>query len=324
MTMRRLTVALLILAAIPHLQCSRSRRPASSGKDPKVLIQQKYPPGRYVLTQVQTTKQRIKGKGVNQTASQTMTVVMGTDTSVPDGEGVKTMTVTFRRIKMDGQGLSVDTDNPPSGRGGSPNEIMDRVYRRFLDVRITTRIGPDEKILSVSGLDDLWDTVAREVPSAAGMVQQFKAGFNEETMRELIGAQSKLLPAGPVGVGAIWHPKYTLTVPVAGVASFDSEAELLELDETPDGTIARIRVIGSAASKGGDKLSVAGGSVRIKEMDIDQDMTLTLNVDSGVVTNLEMTQTGKVKMSVRPPAGRSQDMTSHLDQTITQTVEPEN
>ena len=95
-----------------------------------------------------------------------------------------------------------DTHDPNSMK----DNILAQLFSWQLKHKFVLKYGPNGEFIGASGLDEMWDELARLEPSVAQFANQMK-----ETMGDTYGAEflygnvSTMLPEEPVGVGAIWH-----------------------------------------------------------------------------------------------------------------------
>ena len=186
MKMRKWLAALLILAMIPHVQCSKKRaqRPDNPGGEPKVTFKQAYPPGKYVMTQIQTMSQHLTGKDLDQELSWSTTVDMMMEVSEPDLDGRKTIKMGFTRWQADQGGILIDTDDPPVRSMGAAlgtetaRRTMDKLYRALLEAQLTIEIDAQGKVTKVTGIEEMFDAVARAVPEAPDALTPFNRAYS--------------------------------------------------------------------------------------------------------------------------------------------------
>ena len=323
-TTRRVTTLLLVLSVLVHLQCSQGKKAKKDnpGAEPRVTLKQSYPPGKYKMVVAMDQTQKIEGDGLPQSMQSTMTVEMLMDASQGGADGSRTVKMAYTRFGMVGSGMNVDT-NAPAPAPGSPQSVVDRVYRAMIGHELVITLGSDDKVLAVTGFEALWDKVsAATPPEGQAMLASLKQSMGDESLKKMMAGGEQFMPPHPVGVGAVWHSKTTLGAPIIGDVDMEFECELAELTDTPAGKVARVTFVGKLESEGGGSLPVANAAVDMGEIDIKQEGSMLLNVANGIISKMEMRQTGTIEMSVKAPDGTTKDMTSHMDQTITTTITP--
>ena len=320
-TMRRVTLLLLVLSTLVHVQCSK-RKKDNPGVEPRVTIKQSYPPGKYSVVVDMDQKQKIEGEGSPQTMQSTMTIEMLMDVAEPAADGSTVLKMSYSRFAMKGSGMNVDT-NGPSPPPGTPQAMADQAYRIMIGHELTMKMSAEGEVLSVSGIESLWEKLAASLPQGgAAMLEGLKGMVNDESLKNVMGGGEEFMPPKAMGDGAVWHTKTTTDAPIIGAIDVDFECEMTELADTPAGKVARIAFNGTMESKGGKSLSVGPAAMEFGEIEMTQEGFIRVNADTGLLVDMEMQQVGTIEMSVQQPGGKKLDMTSDLNQTIKTTITP--
>lgn len=315
---RRILVVCVLLAMACSIGCRKKDNP---GKPPRVMLREKYPPGKYVIRVEQEIKQKIRVERQRQKMSASALIVVDLQVAEPDADGRKTASFTYRRFRMVTNGQVVDTDDPPSTDTHSPQGKVDRLLREFLKARITVHFTPSDEISRVEGFDELWDRASRAVPAANQILSQIRQSMGDRMVKEWMSASGDILPSHEVGVGAVWHPTATRNLPIVGRTEYEMECELTRFRDTPAGKVAVIVFTAEVASKTPGGLEVGEVSTKITDIDLEQEGEFHLNVDTGIVQRQIIKQEGEIEMDLRAPNGKTASGTSDLEVSVTITVD---
>jgi rhomboid protease GluP len=278
------------------------KRPDSLGSEARIELRQKFPPGKYemVTSMVTDGVVRMKEQTARQYSSQTTWFEI--KSSQPDPSGQTTCVMTIKRMQEFGTEGNVDTDNPASLRRGQTGLVFGRMVGR----EFVVKFGPDWELVSVSGLDEMWDAIAdvaeAETPGSGELVRkQFKEGLGDYVGKSLLHLAYQVMPVGPVGVGAIWHTTESVILPIVGKAKSNIELELTGIEETSEGRIANIAIASDMRSGKASETVV----VTSRGMDLRQKGTMRLDLDTGLLLQSESKTSGTMRLAVRGREGKS-------------------
>jgi hypothetical protein len=305
----KLTVLVVSLALISLLNGCKDqgkaefiKRPESSGVEPRVTLKLKLRPGQYNMSIIEDVTQNIQIQGKTHVEEHTRTSWFELYASEPKSSDLTTCKVSTKRIKGKGNQFgSFDTDDPRSLRNKAAQFMAWQLnYDFFLN------FSPDGEFVSASGLDEMWDSLAKKEPSAASFVNQMKEVIGNEFAAEfLYGSAYMSLPDNPVGVGAIWHKKVPKTISMMGNATYDSENELIKLESTPDGQIAHIKHTGRITNNGKGNSQIGSVSMVIKEVDMKIEGLIQMNIDKGLLVMEIMKNDGYMSMTAKNAGGKN-------------------
>lgn len=315
MTVRRIAVA---LAAVACAAACRADRPPSAGKEPRVLLRQNFPPGKYKLVQKnEMTQQLTVGAAPAQTitAKQEMTAEISVDR--PDAKGQKKIEMSYTSIKMTAPGVSYDSTDPKQQTGQ-----IAAALKPLLKAKLVMVVDKDGKPVRTEGLSALWRAMAKEQPRMKRFFDNMDKQMGDGMMKQMLSSPSNLLSDKPVGVGGVWHAKYTQDVPMIGKAAVEGECELAELKKTPAGQVAVIKFATALQAGGGADLNMGGTSVKIDDVKLKLKGQMQLEVASGLIRYQETNQQGEVKMSAVSAAGQATTVVARITGTLTTTIDP--
>ncbi|MHC4564121.1 MAG: DUF6263 family protein, partial [Planctomycetota bacterium] len=64
--------------------------------------------------------------------------------------------------------------------------MLGAVFGPLMKVAIVITVGPDGKVRSVAGLDEMWGELKKQVPAAADVIDQMSNSMGNEMVKELI------------------------------------------------------------------------------------------------------------------------------------------
>ena len=308
MTSRRSALAVLaILLSIVQVQCSDKDapirdEPESNGSEPRTALVVKYETGKYEMINVQdmVTKGTVRVDDRTQNVESTQKVTQWINLNVsPYTAGKATMTMKFSRIRQETKGgpMSgvVDSNNPRS-MSGNPAA---KAFGALTEATITMKCDEKGNISDVSGMNEVWDRMARSEPGFRQMAAQFKQTLGDKAMGQLLNKSKDFMPAGPVGVGAVWYAQFALPIPMLGDTGCEAKCKLVELKKGADGQTAIIDMKARGTSKGKKATQIGPGSMTINSMKINMSGRMEMDVESGMMAKQTMTMDGEISLTMK-------------------------
>ena len=325
--MRRVFVpslALLIAAAAAGCSADRGKRKDSSGSEPRVRLQMRYPPGRYSMVrtmdlsmQVET---KLEDKEQRQEMKMQMALELSLDVKAPDAAGVTVVTMGFDRIKQDVDGGPIKLSFDTKDKASLASHPVARFYGQLLGAKLVMRLDQNGKPLGVAGMDALWDRIAAADPTIARQAPQLKEQFNDKAMSGMISQEMALFPNQPVGVGGVWHAQPSLPVPMLGPTDCKYECELTKLEDTPKGKTATIETYALMTGKSGQP-TVGPMGARIDTADMEFTGTMKLNAATGLMQHYAVDVEGSLSVTAGPDKQQT-TTTTKIDGTVEMRVTP--
>jgi len=270
---------------------------------PKITLKIQFPPGRYEMVQEMDMKMTIdmtmegQDSPPTQHVNQKITFWSTMDVGQPDAAGNTTMKVQFTRMKqeMDGLGqMSLDTDDPESLK----NNPVGKMLAGLCETTMTIVVDADGKAVEVSGVDEMWDRMAKDAPAGAGaVIGGFKQSMGDDAMARMYTQPMAMAPREPVGIGSVWRPEITIPMPMMGDMVFRNECELVSVEPADQGHVATIKISGTATAEKGQKQQFGPASVTIDSMDLDMNGQILVNVESGVPVDESIDLSGTFEMT---------------------------
>lgn len=291
----------------------------------RIELKVKYPPGTYQTTMAMdsTTAMTMADLGQEpRLVSMSMLMEMRMVYGRPGADGRQEVTMTYTRIRQStqagGREMLYDSNNPEEQ--SSPLAPM---YKPMLGAQFVAVIDADGKLVSLKGVDELFEKMAKENPAIAPLMNQFKKSLN---MRELFDLGSKFLPAQPVAIGETFEKQADLPVPMFGTLAITYHGRLLSVQKTPAGRIAIIDFSGKAVKAPAASQPAASSPAASEpgeptspfeqaRLTLNQTGQQIFNVDKGMVQEATMIQAADVESPITA-GDRQGTMTMSMKQTV--------
>ena len=163
-TARWLSIALIAAAMVSAAPAHAAGKPKSSG--PKVKLEMKYRPGKYLMTTSQDMDQVIQIGAQTQKQKVSSLMVMEMEVDKPDANGTRKARITYKRIrqsmKMGATVQEFDSNDPATAVGP-----LAAGFKPLIGAQITLILSAENKVTDIAGLDEIFDRQARANPQAA-------------------------------------------------------------------------------------------------------------------------------------------------------------
>jgi hypothetical protein len=284
-----------------------------------VTLKAAYQPGSYVMTttaDMAQTSTMSSGEIMNQKFK--MLMVSEMEVSQPEADGTQAMRLTFKRgsqsVEGPGMTMAYDSAEPASG-----NSMMGMGLAPMIDKPLTVKMDSTGKVVSVSGINEIWDNVAAEDSRMATMAEAMKQQRGTAYITNMVDWANKMMPPGPVSVGQSWDIERPEPIAMLGEIPLKRHCTLKEIKSTPEGQAA---VIEFTASLQKDKVEQAtpGAAMTITATNVKMDSTGTLEVllDSGLPLSLAADQKMSMDIVMKPQASPEQEGETPTMSTSTQ------
>jgi len=296
----------------------------------KITLKPKYLPDTY-LTTMTTDMNIVTEMAPGQSIDQDMKMVMVMETTVdkPDAKG-QMMHVTYKRVKQSVTSpfmIMLFDSEDPDGQS-SP---MASTWKAMLDKTLHVTLDPKGKVIEITGMEKMWDEMARGNPAMAPMVNNMKKQFGDKMIKDMFGQAEKMMPKKPVARGETWIVDIDVPMPMMGQGTkLRQKCTLKAIEITPAGKVAVVGFVGKFSS---DQAATAPSSqpadplpMKFTKMDMDQSGTMRVHLDNTIRTDTTTKMTGDMAMSVHAPdrAGQGQEtqMKIKLRGAVKMTVVP--
>lgn len=307
MSLRSMTALVaLMLAACPLL-----------GEE-KITLKQKFLPGKYqmkqeVVTQMETTMQT---QTMKQSMEMTMTISLVIEK--PDAQGIRKLSMSFdqicQKMSMGGQ-VMMDYD---SAKPADENNMMAKIFKPLLSAKISADLTAEGKLQNAKGLEELWDTMAKDNPQLAPVAQQMKKQMGNSMVENLMMQAGKTYPDKPVGVGDTWKSEIKMDAPMVGPIVMSQDSKLAGV-ETVDGTkVASIDYVTKGKIDKPSETTMGATKVTIKSLDSTQKGTMKVNLETGMAS--ENKADADMEMSMEMTGQNGQNVATTTKQKIKTTL----
>lgn len=276
----------------------------ASSQAETVTLKTRYEPGTYVMT-TKTDMDNITTMPTGETMDQKITVMMVAEMEVSQraADGTQTIRVTFKRVAQSvagaGMAMAYDSANPASG-----DRMLATGLTAMLEHPMAVTMDANDKVVSVSGMDEIWDSMAAENPHMAQMARGMKEQFSDSYVSEMVDWSSNMMPSAPVAVGDSWNTERSLTIPMLGDLAAKQKCTLKEIKSTPAGQVAVIAFTSTMEKDQAQSPQTAAPMpMTVSNIKIGQTGTMEMLLDSGMPQSFLAHQKMSMNMSVTPPAG---------------------
>jgi hypothetical protein len=317
------TAVLYVAAAL--LAAGPTTAPAEKAQPPqRIRLRSDFPPGRYVLNQKMKTVNTVTRPDApphKQTMNQQMQ--FSVDASKPDAEGTRTVIVRLTRIRqvteIGALRMAYDSDKPAKDQ----NPELVKLLGPMRNTKITSKVNAEGKIVSVSGLGEMWDALARGVPGNAerAMLRQMKESMGDRWVKDILGQASEFMPAKPVAVGETWRGSFKMKVPFVGEVNYTFDCRLDEIAHEEGSNRAVVSLRGSVDRPGVTTTKIGPTTVHVSQVRIRQTGTFVIDVDSGLPLRQQLDQHASMALA-RQGTAPDEAVRSDVLMTMVQTVEP--
>ena len=320
--MKRLSslVNVLLLAA-----CVASASPAAAQT---VTLRYRWTKGEaatYRLTsQTDTSVTGMPGAGA-MTLGQTMTQVLKWTAEDVSADGVATLRQTFQSIKMQISGPAGKVTYDTAAPNDNPNPMigaMRRVLGAMAGESIVVVMAADGTVASIDGASKILARISAnlpEDPGAEAITQGMKSILSEDALKSTLAQSFAKLPADPVKIGDSWRGQVTLAAEIVGKIQGTSTFTLKAVDETADGSVARIAAalvlkqesiaapsgpanvvmtLGNSKGEGEILFDVARGRIRRNTMRTDMPSVVSMTAPDGSPASVQNKTTTTTTMEL--------------------------
>jgi hypothetical protein len=299
-----------------------------AGQDEKITLKARYDPGTYVMTM----KMDIGGtttmpEGQSMAHKIKMTIALEMEVGEKDANGLQTFRTMYKRVaqsvETNGMVMAYDSAEPQAG-----NPMLAKVYTPMLEHPLVIKMDANNKVVSVSGMDEMWDAMIAENPQMAQMAKGMKEQFGNDSIAQMVDWAGKMMPSGPVAVGNSWETNQEEPLPGLGQVELKRKCTLKEIKSIPMGKVAVIAYTFHAEkdeAKGPD--TGAAMEMTFNNIKLSQTGTMEMLVDSGMPLSYQGDRKMSMDMSMKSnktsggttqPAGMS--MTTQQSGKIEMTV----
>ena len=256
---------------------------------------------------------------------QTMTQVLKWTTEDVSPDGVATLRQTFQSIRMQISGpagkVTYDTA-APNDNSNPMIGAMRRVLGAMAGESITVVMAADGTVTSIDGTSKILSRISANLPQDPGaeaITQGMKSILSDEAIKSTLAQSFAKLPDGPVKAGDSWRGQLTLAAEIVGKILGTSTFTLKAIEETADGSTARIAAalvlkqesiaapsgpanvvmtLGSSKGEGEILFDVTRGRIRRNTMRTDMPSVVSMTAPDGSPASVQNKTTTTTTMEL--------------------------
>ncbi|MHC4294760.1 MAG: DUF6263 family protein [Planctomycetota bacterium] len=315
---------------------------SAAGADEKIELKRRHVPGTYVIKQVtdlqsvtefrqpaatQPASQPASQPAPLQTMTQNVSMLMVSEMSVgePDESGQK-LKMVFKRIrqsiKAGPMSMFFDSDSPTEQQ----NPMLAPIYNALIGAEIEVTLDPDGKPVAITGLEDLFDSLAKTNPALGPMLDNIKKQFGDQMIKQLFSMGENFLPHKAVAKGDTWVAESTEEYPMIGEVKITHNCKLKDIEQTPAGKTAIIEFAGSITGEEGATRDVGPTTkpfkMTFKKTEIRQSGTSRMNVETAMLARTEMDLDSAMVIIAIREDGREMEMAIKQEGNVLMTIAP--
>jgi len=258
-----------------------------------------------IYKQNMVTAMNMKMNVMGQEMNMNMTMEMNVNNEVTgQQDGVFDIRTTYQKIKTSvtsPASFVIDSDSPEN----SSDKSLGDVFKSLTEVPIDIQLSQTGKVLSVTGVDTLMEKL--DAISNPQFKQMFSQQFSEKAIRESFERMSSYFPDKPIAINDSWDVAMNINTGGADIISKMN----LTLKEVKD-NIATLDCTGTLATpEGGAVLQIQGADAKVS-MNGVQTGTILMDIKTGWVVSMELTQTSTQNIEVS-----GQSMQQQIETKIT-------
>lgn len=313
-----LRALLAVMAAMALLAGCGKSEPPPTYTGPKVTLKPQYLPGQYIRTLKVVAD--VDGTAAGQqppTVHNEQAMEMLIDVAKPETSGQRVLTMTYTAVRVKERNFEFDSDHPPAP---VPAPTADRpfsspqwdaalgpakpalgkadILKELLKAKIIMKVDAEDRVLSVEGLDRLWDDLAKANPGSAAELKSVKQQMGDDRMKEYFSEVAAAYPDHPVGPGDEWTWQNSAVIPLLGKATMSAKLHVRDIESTPDGRVAVIVGQGSLVPDSVSTVPLGNGTLSLRRVVFDQTFEERFNIDRGMAEQRTIRMTGSFEATL--------------------------
>ncbi len=225
-------IAMLALAGVMLVGCKSTK--------PTYTLKLKYPPGTYLLKSFLHNSNIMgpaEGEGQKLNMDMFVDFKMTCGEALPDGS--KDVKLVYLNIKYDANGVLGD-ESYDSKLDEDKSSPLGRFFGPMIGAELAVKLDANGQLTALSGMNEIFDKIARENPGEVGRINQFKKQFGEDYIRAVFAYCANYLPSKPVHINEPFEISSAVPVPPMGALPVKLKGLRYQADKTPDGTILTV------------------------------------------------------------------------------------
>jgi len=170
---------------------------------------------------------------------------------------------------------------------------------------------PDHKLDKVTGMDEVWDKLAKALPGAQQLAQQMKQGMGDDAMKQMMNQSlTGFLPSKPVKPGESWKSDQSQNLPGLGNLKLTGTVTFVGVEDREGRKQAKLLWDGKGTLDG----NFGQPGMSLKADSVEQKGVIWFDLDRGWLADQTIEQTLKGTMTITDPAGKQLKLT--IDQKL--------
>jgi hypothetical protein len=270
---------------------------ASAEPKKQSLLRQAYTPGVYYLVTYTNTFQKAPADPKDKSDSRVSEInnqeiwVVKMVVGNPGPDGNKSLAITYERIQqttnLNGKKV-MDYDS----KGSNPKtQRLQEYFSPLLNAKIVAVLDGENNVVSVRGLEGIWEPVRKKYPNAKHFLDMLKLSFNNEAQKEMIQSVRNLLSPNPVSIGESWTNKQTIPT-LMGNRILTMNMTFASIEKEQGRRLALISFSGNTIPSPKSETPATTKSAEPKgSLDIQQKGLMRFDISAGRMSELMLQQT---------------------------------
>ncbi|MFH0783753.1 MAG: DUF6263 family protein [Pseudomonadota bacterium] len=307
----------VILAAMLSLSST-----ASLAQSDKVDVKHAWPPGVYVMTQLQQSQGEQTISNETAETGSTETMVWELRVGEPNGQGEKKIMakIVKYQFKEEGESSSSYDSEAPVAQQDKDNVF---VYGPLIGTPIEINLDPDDAVIEVSGLDKLWQKLTPNAATDAqkGRLAEVSIDLSDKTIEQSLRRLESVVPKKAVATGDKWTAGIRSDLPLVGEVKQRFDCLLQGVEESPAGKLAVVQLAGKYEATKPKPGKIQGQEVTVSKLDVAEKGVIKFDLNTGIAAVDENTLNVSATLDTTDEKGQPLTMmvksTNEMKTTIT-------
>ncbi len=255
-----------------------------------VFAQQKYslksnfPEGRYTM-QTETIMNMTMQMGGQIAPSEQKQIYLFDVTALakaPDGSQQLSLELTRIQMSVKTRGREILFDTNDEEDAVAPLKVL----RLMLGMKQTLTRSPEGKIVKIEGMEEHWQKLLEGAgPAEKTAIENLKKTTKVDTFSKNFDRNQEVLPTQPVALGEIWKTEAASDIPLLGPVRVQAENVLQSVEKIDGVETAFIQSKVKTESQDPKSVEMGGVKMQFKNLKIDTDTTVMLEIPTGLLTS---------------------------------------
>ncbi len=259
---------------------------ASSGvfAQQKYSLQNDYPEGQYTMQTETVMKMTMQMGGQIAPSEQKQVYLFDVTAHAKQPDGSRQLTLELTRIQMaiktSGREILFDSNDEEDAVPSL------KVLRLMLGMKQTLTRSPEGKIVKIEGMEEHWQKLLEAAkPADKTVIENLKRTTKADTFSKNFERYQEVLPPQPVALGEIWKSASVSEVPMLGPVNVQAENVLQSVEKLDGVETAFVQSKVKTESQEPKTVEMGGIKMQFKNLKIDTDTTINLEIPTGLLTS---------------------------------------